>query len=122
MQMSTIKKSEGKEAIKVSSGIAAMFMEKIQPLVAKVSLKGKQRQHMNERRTVTQTLAQLNGPVKEDDFASDVELKAKVAVEVSRQVRIQEITRLARSARFLERRKKRKQSAALRKAGANKQP
>jgi|SRR5580704_9540407 hypothetical protein len=117
--MSTIKNPKEKKRLSLKRDCRNVYGEN--PAASRKGVaKGKQRQHMNERRTVTQTLAQLNGPV-EDDFASDVELKAKVAVEVSRKYGFKKSPDLPLG-EFLERRKKRKQSAALRKAGANKQP
>lgn len=45
--------------------------------------RGKQRRHMDERRSVAQVLARLKGDVDED-IASDAELEAKVAIADSR--------------------------------------
>ena len=45
--------------------------------------KGKQRRHMDERRSVAQVLSKLTGQVDEDT-ASNVELQAKVAIADSK--------------------------------------
>ena len=74
---------------------------------------------MNERRSATQTLAQLNGAV-DDDLASEVELKAKVAAAVSRKYGFRKWPDKPLG-EFLELRKKRKQAVALRKAETDKQ-
>jgi len=46
--------------------------------------RGKQRAHMNERRSASQTLNELRGRRVDDDDASDAELSVKVKVAISR--------------------------------------
>jgi len=75
--------------------------------------KGKQRQHMNERRSAAQELAQCDGPLDED-LASEVERGAKVAVASSRKYGFKKSPDLPLG-EFLERRTRWKQAAALRK-------
>lgn len=46
--------------------------------------RGKQRAHMNERRTATQVLNELRGQVADEDHASEAELSVKVKVAIAR--------------------------------------
>jgi hypothetical protein len=78
--------------------------------------KGKQRQHMNERRSAAQALAEFEGS-RDADRASDAELNAKVAIAVSRKYGFKKTPDVPLG-EFLERRKKWKQAAAARKAKA----
>jgi hypothetical protein len=80
--------------------------------------KGKQRQHMNERRSAAQALTQLSGAV-DDDQASEIELKANVAATVSRQSGFKKMPDIPLG-EFLESRKTWKQAVALRKTQAKK--
>jgi hypothetical protein len=115
--LSTVKNPKEKKRLSLKRDCRNVYGEN--PAASRKGIaKGKQRQHMNERRSAAQTLALLNGPV-DDDFASDVELKAKVAAAVSRKYgfRKQPDKPLGE---FLEIRKKRKQAVALRKAETSK--
>jgi hypothetical protein len=76
--------------------------------------KGKQRQHQNERRSAAQALTQLKGS-PDEDFAKDVELEAKVAAAMSRKYGFRKTPDLPLG-KFLEQRKRAKESAAARKA------
>jgi len=116
--LSTVKNPKEKKRLSLKRDRRNVYGEN--PAASRKGIaKGKQRQHMNERRSASQTLAALNGPV-DDDLASDVELKAKVAVAVSRKYGFRKLPDKPLG-EFLELRKKRKQAVALRKAGADKQ-
>jgi hypothetical protein len=80
--------------------------------------KGKQHQHMNERRSAAQALARFSGS-SDDDLASDVESKAKVASAVSRKYGFRKIPDIPLGD-FLDRKRKWKEAAPQRKGETKK--
>jgi hypothetical protein len=113
--MSTVKNPKEKKRLSLTRDCRNVYGEN--PAASRKGIaKGKQRQHKNERRSAGQVLAQLNGSV-DDDFASNVELRAKVAAAVSRKHGFRK-TADKPLGEFLELRNKWKQAAGLRKAGA----
>ena len=115
--MSTVKNPKEKKRLSLERDCRNVYGEN--PAASRKGIaKGKQRQHMNERRSAAQALSQLDGPL-DDELASDVELKARVAVAVSRRYGFRKLPDLPLG-QFIERRKKWKQAAALRKAEAKK--
>ena len=115
--MSTVKNPKEKKRLSLKRDCRNVYGES--PAASRKGIaKGKQRQHMNERRSAAQTLATLNGQI-DDELASEVELKAKVAVAVSRKNGFRKWPDKPLG-EFLELRKKRKQAMALRKTEAAK--
>ena len=116
--MSTVKNPKEKKRLSLQKDRRNVYGEN--PAASRKGIaKGKQRQHMNERRSAAQTLARLSGPV-DDDLASETELKARVAVAVSRKYGFRKWPDKPLGM-FLELKKKRKLALALRKIGAQKQ-
>ena len=115
--MSTVKNPKEKKRLSLQRDRRNVYGEN--PVASRKGIaKGKQGQHMNERRSAAQTLALVNGPVDED-FASEAEMKAKVAVAVSRKYGFRKWPDKPLG-EFLELKKKRKQAVALRNTGAEK--
>jgi len=115
--VSTVKNPKEKKQLSLERDCRNVYGEN--PAASRKGVaKGKQRQHMNERRSSAQMLANIKGPIDED-LASDVEVKTKVAVAFSRKYGFRKSPDLPLG-EFLERRKKWKQAAALRKAEAKK--
>jgi hypothetical protein len=115
--MSTVKNPKEKKRLSLTRDCRNVYGEN--PAASRKGIaKGKQRQHKNERRSAGQALSQLNGDV-DDDFASIVELQAKVAAAVSRKNGFRKIADKPLG-EFLELRKNRKHAAALWKSGADK--
>jgi hypothetical protein len=73
---------------------------------------------MAERRGISQVLNRLTGNV-EDDLASNAELRTKLNMTISKNRGFEKM-RDQPLGEFLEIRKKRKQAAAIRKAGTDK--
>ena len=115
--MSTVKNPKEKKRLSLERDCRNGYGEN--PAASRKGIaKGKQRQHMNERRSAAQVLSQFEGSL-DDELASDVELRARVAVAVSRKYGFKKVPDLPLG-QFLDRRKKWKQLAALRKAEAKK--
>jgi hypothetical protein len=110
--MSTVKNPKEKKRLSLERDCRNVYGEN--PAASRKGAKGKQRQHQNERRSAAQALAVLKGR-SDEDFAKDVELKAKVAATVSRRYGFRKTPDLPLG-KFLERRKQTKESAAARKA------
>ena len=111
--MSTVKHPKEKKRLSLERDCRNVYGEN--PAASRKRIaKGKQRQHQNERRIAAQALAALKGR-SDEDFAKDVELKAKVAATVSRRYGFRKKPDLPLG-KFLERRKQTKESAAARKA------
>lgn len=101
--MSTVKNPKEKKQLSLERDCRNVYGEN--PAASRKGIaKGKQRQHMNERRSSAQVLAKATGPIDEE-FASDVELETKVAVAVSRKYGFRKSPDLPLG-EFLERRKK----------------
>ena len=79
--MSTVKNPRQKKRLSLKRDHRSTEHENAKAHRRKIA-KGKQRSHMDERRTVAQVLHQLKGHVEEDD-ATNVELEAKVAMAAS---------------------------------------
>ena len=111
--MSTVKNPKEKKRLSLQRDCRNVYGEN--PAASRKGIaKGKQRQHQNERRSAAQALAQLSGNV-DDESASNVELKAKVAVAASRRHGFRKSPDMPLG-EFLERKKRWKQTAALGKA------
>jgi hypothetical protein len=81
-KMSKIKNPAQKKQLSLKRDCRNVYREN--PAASRKGIaRGKQRRHMDERRTVAQVLAQLKGHVDEDT-ASNVELQAKLAIADSR--------------------------------------
>jgi hypothetical protein len=76
--MSTVKNPEQKKQLSLKLDRRNTYGENSKASRAGIR-RGKQRRHMNERRTVSAVFAQLKGPVQ-DDEATDAELLAKTNI------------------------------------------
>ena len=115
--MSTIKNPKEKKRLSLERDCRNVYGEN--PAASRKGIaKGKQRQHMNERRSTKQALAPLSGNV-EEDLASDAELRAKVATVGSRKYGFRKTPDQPLGV-FLENRKKRKLAVAQYRAAKNK--
>jgi len=79
--MSTVKDTEEKKSLSLKLDRRNTYGENSKASRTGIR-RGKQRRHMNERRTVGAALGQLKGSVQEDD-ATNAELKAKTSVTSS---------------------------------------
>ena len=115
--MSTVKNPKEKKRLSLVRDCRNVYGEN--PADSRKGIaRGKQRQHMNERRGAAQALAKFSGP-SNDELASDVELRAKVAITVSRKYGFRKLPDMPLGD-FLDRRKKKKEAAALWKAAEKK--
>jgi hypothetical protein len=80
--MSTVKNPEEKKHLSLARDRRNRYGENSKASRKSIPL-GKQRRHMDERRTVGKVLGRLKGNV-EEDAAADAELRAKTAVTDSR--------------------------------------
>jgi hypothetical protein len=79
--MSTIKNPQEKKEVSLELDRRNTYGENSKSSRKSIS-RGKQRRHMNERRTVSEVLRPLTGNVQEDD-ATDAELLAKTRIKDS---------------------------------------
>ena len=81
-KMSTVKNPEEKKRLSLARDRRNRYGENSKSSRKSIR-RGKQRRHMDERRTVGEVLGQLKGNVQEDD-ATEVELRAKTRIADSR--------------------------------------
>ena len=111
--MSSVKNPRDKKRLSLKKDCRNIYGEN--PAASRRGIaRGKQRQHQNERRSAAQTLTKLREN-SEEDFAVEVELKAKVAAAVSRMHGFKKMPDKPLE-EFLEQRKNRKETAPARKA------
>jgi hypothetical protein len=81
--MSTVKNPRQKKRLSLERDRRNTYGENAKASRKNIA-RGKQRQHMDERRAVHQVLHRLQGPVIDEDLATDAELAAKVTIADSR--------------------------------------
>ena len=76
--MSTVKNPEEKKRLSLELDRRNTYRENSKSSRKNIQ-RGKQRRHMDERRTVSEVLGRLRGSIQEDD-ATEVELEAKARI------------------------------------------
>jgi hypothetical protein len=111
--MSTVKNPSEKKRLSLQRDCRNIYGEN--PAASRKGIaKGKQRQHQNERRSAAQALAKVHS-TSDDDFAADAELKAKMAIGLSRMRGFKKKPDMPLG-EFLKRRKRKKDTAQAHKA------
>jgi len=111
--VSTVKNPKDKKRLSLEKDCRNVYGEN--PAASRKGIaKGKQRQHQNERRSAAQELATLRAK-SDDELAADAELKAKVAITVSRMHGFKKKPDMPLGD-FLKRRKRQKEAGAAYKA------